>query len=91
MAGRIAAVQRWSANAPGSPVPASHDRWLALCGILWLVALVSLPLVRGQLWLSERLFVPVAVQVAFPAIVFAVLALWNPDRGAVEQPPPQTS
>jgi hypothetical protein len=69
----------------------SGDRWLVLCAAVWLGALLGAPLVRGQLWLTERLFVPVALQIAFPAVVFAVLALWKPEGRAVEQPPPVTS
>jgi hypothetical protein len=68
-----------------------RDRWLVLCALLWLAALVSAPLVRGQLWLSERLFVPVALQIALPAIIVAALALWNPDGRSVEKPPSTTS
>jgi alpha-1,2-mannosyltransferase len=69
----------------------SRDRWLVLCAMIWLAALVSAPLVRGQLWLSERAFVPVAIQIALPAAVFAVVALWNPAARSVEQPPSTTS
>jgi hypothetical protein len=65
-----------------------RERWLVLCALIWLAALVSLVLVWGQLWLSGRHF---AIQLAFPALVFAALSLWNPGRRAVEQPPSGTT
>jgi Glycosyltransferase family 87 len=68
-----------------------RDRWLVLCALLWLAALVGAPLVRGQLWLTERAFVPVALQFAFLAAVFAVLSLWNPAAWGVEQSRSTTS
>ena len=59
-----------------------------LCALVWLAGLISMPLVRGQLWLCDRLSLPaVALQLAFPAAVATALALWNPAGGAVEQPP----
>lgn len=57
------------------------ERWLGLCGVLWVAVLLSFPFVRGQLWLAERLALPeVALQAALPALVFAVLVLWRTPR-----------
>jgi len=53
----------------------SPDRRVVLAALLWLAALVSGPLVIGQLTLS-----PIALQVSMPALIFAVLALGLPVR-----------
>ena len=58
-----------------------RGRWLGLCGVLWAAVLLSFPFVKGQLWLAQRLELPeVALQVALPALVFAVVALWRSPR-----------
>jgi hypothetical protein len=53
-----------------------RDRWLALAALLWLAALLSGPLVRGQFWVMSQLhLIPLAVQVSMPALVAAVMGL----------------
>jgi hypothetical protein len=50
--------------------PEQSDRWLVLAACVWLVSLVSGPLVMGQLRL-----LPVALHLALPALVVVVLLL----------------
>jgi hypothetical protein len=49
--------------------PQHRDRWLVLFALVWLVALLGGPLVRGQLELSDF-----ALQLNAPLLVFTVLA-----------------
>ena len=53
-------------------VPTDQPRWRVLFAAVWLVSLVSGPLVRGQLAV-----VPIAVQVSVPVLAVVVVAGWR--------------
>jgi hypothetical protein len=53
-------------------LPAQRARWQVLFAVVWLMALVSAPLVRAQLLVSAG-----AVQFSVPALALAVAAVWQ--------------